>query len=89
MLRPWNRQGRLHSLEIKKKRRRLFIPEIAILLVSTCICLILAEISLRVLVPFDTNNSSKLRIPHPVFGWSLNPNVYRVRRVDDERRIVG
>ena len=53
--------------------RRLCVPVLLLGLSSAC-CLLVAELALRQLRPFDARVSVLYRIPHPVFGWSLAPN---------------
>jgi len=43
----------------------------ALFVASILICIFLAEIVLRYIFPVNHSNSSKHRIPHPVFGWVL------------------
>ncbi len=57
--------------DITKKR---ITATLALLVVSMClISIALTEILLRNFFPIDMSNSSEHRIPHPVFGWVLEP----------------
>ena len=52
--------------------RSLFVSVIT-LLISTLVCVVIAEFALRPFYP-SSGTSFKYRVPHEVLGWSLEPN---------------
>ena len=65
---------------MNRVRRRRILGELTLLVISLAIPLFLAEIILRQVFPIDTGTPFLYRIPHPVFGWSLEPDAsYRYR----------
>ncbi len=65
-----------------KKLKQKISPEVLLLITSFCLCLALAEITLRVLRSPNPSNSSVLRVPHPVYGWSLQPYAHSTKNTD-------
>ena len=53
-------------------------------LVSILLSLLLVEFVLRMFLPSDMDTTWELRIPHPEFGWVLQPNAsYHYRMAED------
>jgi len=59
-------------------REKRMIPKIVLLLMSIGLSFLIAECVLRKSRPVDTGKSHEFRIPHPVYGWVLQPGaIYR------------
>ncbi|MFC2166918.1 hypothetical protein ACFLQZ_03025 [Acidobacteriota bacterium] len=65
-----------------KLRKKRVLINIVLLIVSLSFSFILAEILLRQFISIDTGTSFEHRIPHPDFGWVLEPEVNYTNRVD-------
>ena len=54
---------------------RELLTGLFISIISFGIFLVLAEVAARIVIPADTATSFNFRIPHPLFGWVLEPDV--------------
>jgi hypothetical protein len=71
----------------KAKKRRI-AGDLIVLIVSVLVCLVLAELVLRKIYPVHTDTSFHYRIPHPVFGWVLKPNLTYVNKISGKKVTV-
>lgn len=71
MKRKLSRRSSISSLP---RRKPALLANLAITAASLCLSLILAELALRSVVPLDSRRPFEFRIPHPILGWSLQPN---------------
>jgi lysophospholipase L1-like esterase len=55
-----------------------------LLLVSSALALLVAEITLRSLRSFATDDHSEFLVPHPTLGWMLQPNARYQAAIDGE-----
>lgn len=71
------------------KLNKQFVGKIAIALATTLITLVVLEVGARRLVVTNPGLSSLHRVPHPVFGWVLEPGVsYRNTFLQDAPRVT-
>jgi hypothetical protein len=75
-------------LVIKRPSIKLSIAGIAIFTVSLVISLGLAEVALRTIPTVNSGTSHMHRIPHPVFGWVLEPDVEYDNVMDEDEATV-
>ena len=54
-------------------RKYPLISNLALVALSLCLSLIIAELALRSIIPLDPRNPAEFRVPHPVLGWILQP----------------
>jgi hypothetical protein len=55
------------------RQRKKTLSKILLLVTSICLSFLASEFILRHVRPLDTGKSYEFRIPHPIFGWSLQP----------------
>jgi len=55
-------------------RKYQLLANLALVTVSLCLSLIVAELVLRAIIPPDPRRPFEFRIPHPVLGWALKPD---------------
>jgi len=58
-----------------KNRFKIVFGKVVLLLVSTIVALLLAEIVLRQIINVNPSTPSEYRVPHHYFGWALIPDV--------------
>jgi hypothetical protein len=74
---------------MKKSQAKRVIGALALLILSFGLSFTLAEIVLRYMFPIGVSSSFKHRIPHPVFGWTLEPGAnYLNKRPEDTVRVI-
>lgn len=71
------------SVFIMKSKNNRIIGTLALVLLSFFISIVLAEIVLRQMIPIGISKSYKHRIPHPVFGWVLEPGASYINRTSE------
>ena len=64
----------MSSKIIGASTRSLKVFKLAVSILSFGLAVFFAEIVLRQFVPLNTGTSAQYRIPHPVFGWILEPS---------------
>jgi hypothetical protein len=64
----------------KTKKGRI-AGNLIVLIVSVFVSLLLAEVVLRKISPVDTDTSFRYRIPDPILGWVLKPNLDYVEKI--------
>ncbi len=67
-------------MSIKKR----LLGNLTLVFISLGICFILAEIILRQFYPIDTETSISYRIPHPTFGWVLEPGASYYNKMPED-----
>ncbi|MHC4455101.1 MAG: SGNH/GDSL hydrolase family protein, partial [Planctomycetota bacterium] len=68
---------------MKRVRSKRILGNLTLVVLSLAISFFLAEILLRHVFPIDTGTSHQHRIPHPVFGWVLEPNASYLNRMPE------
>lgn len=69
-------------------RKKTFLSSAALALVSLSSAVAMAEVVLRSRFPVGVGKSIDHRIPHPVFGWALEPKAsFRVQMREDTVRV--
>jgi hypothetical protein len=68
----------------KTKKRRI-AGNLIVLIVSVFVSLLLAEVVLRKISPVGMDTSFRYRIPDPILGWVLKPNLDYVEKISGEK----
>ena len=69
---------------MKKTKNNRTIVTLALAAASFVIFIALAEIVLRYIFPIDVSTSFNHRIPHPVYGWVLEPSVSYLNKMPED-----
>ena len=70
-------------------RSRHILGKMILVIISIIISFVMAELLIRKALPPDTGTSVEHRIPHPIFGWTLEPNAnYSNRMPEDTVRVT-
>ena len=56
-------------------RKHPVLANLALATASLCLSLVIAEFALRSAIPLDPRQPLEFRIPDPVLGWALQPNI--------------
>ena len=56
-------------------KKKLIYSNVALATISLFLSLIIAELALRLVIPVDSQRPFDFRIPHPILGWVLQPNI--------------
>lgn len=64
-------------------QRKRFFGNLTLAIISLILILLFAELLLRKIIPVDTGTSFMYRIPHPVFGWILEPGATYSNRMPE------
>ena len=70
------------SLEKGGRRNRILI-NMTLLTLSLSLSVVIAEMALHAIFVSDSGTSLQYRIPHPVFGWVLEPNASYTNRLPE------
>jgi len=68
----------------KEKKKRI-LANLILIVISVVISLLLAEFFLSKIMHIDIERSFHHRIPHPVLGWVLKPNIDYVDKISGEK----
>ena len=62
------------AISDRRRNKKQLVANIVLAALSLGVSLVVVELALRTIIPLDPRRPFEFRIPHPVFGWALQPN---------------